>query len=74
MTVTYDEEFRATYTDTVRCRYNVHNFLENPHNWYVIARPLVRGMGFLLWVQTQIYETLNHCIAVGNTVLYWTAL
>ena len=41
--------------DTVRCRYNAHNFLEKPHNWYVIARPLVRGMGFLLWVQIQIY-------------------
>ena len=54
---------RISYTDTVRCRYNAHNFLEKPHNWYVIAQPFVRGMGFLLWVQTQIYEMLNHCIA-----------
>ena len=36
MTVTYDEVFRIAYTDTVRCRYNAHNFLEKPQNWHFL--------------------------------------
>ena len=32
---------------TVWCRYNVVNFLQDPHKWRPVARPLGRGMGCL---------------------------
>ena len=38
--------------NTVQCHYNVVNFLQNIHNKHPIACPLGRGMGCLLWVQT----------------------
>ena len=38
-------------TSTVRCRYNVVNFLTNIHKRHPISRPLGRDMGCLLWIQ-----------------------
>ena len=35
---------------TVRCCYNVVNFLQYPYNWHPIAHPWGWGMGCLLWV------------------------
>ena len=35
--------------NTVRCCYNMVNFLQNPHNRHPIARPSERDMGRLLW-------------------------
>ena len=39
------------FWNTVRCRYNAVNFLKNSHKRHPIARPLGRGMGWLLWIQ-----------------------
>ena len=39
----------------MRCRYNVVNFVENPHKRHPIPRPNGRGMGCLLWVHTLVY-------------------
>ena len=36
---------------TVRCRYNAVNFRTNIHKRHLIACPLGRGMGSLLWIQ-----------------------
>ena len=36
---------------TVRCRYNMVNFLTNTHKIHPIVRPLGRGMWCLLWIQ-----------------------
>ena len=38
--------------DTVPCRYYAVNFLQNPHKQHLIARPLGRDMGWLLWDKT----------------------
>ena len=37
----------AINADTVQCRYNAVNFLQNPHNRHPIARPWGRDMGCL---------------------------
>ena len=54
--------FRNRYlnriTNTVRCRYNAVNFLQNYHNRHRTARPWGRGMGCLLWVWILIYVLL----------------
>ena len=42
------------FRNTARCRYNVVNFLQNPHKRHPIARPLGPGVGCLLCVQTLI--------------------
>ena len=59
---------------TVGCCYNAVNVLENPHKRHLIARPLGRGMGCLLWLQT-----LDLNAALVTAVMYpisgyWTAL
>ena len=41
--------------DTLRCHYNVINFLQNPHQRHSIAHTLGRDMGWLLWFQTLLY-------------------
>ena len=49
----------------VWCRYNAVNFLQNLHRIHPIARPLGRGMGCILWVQTVIYtlpQSLQWCM------------
>ena len=51
--------------NTVRCRYNAVNFLQNNHNRHPIARPWGRDMGCLLWVQALIYilsQSLHYCV------------
>ena len=45
----YFINIRVANMDTVRCRYNAINFVQNPHNRHPIARPWGRGMGRLLW-------------------------
>ena len=40
---------------TARCHYNTVNFLTNIHKRQLIARPLGRAMGCLLWRQHLIY-------------------
>ena len=42
---------KTLVTSTVLCRYNASIFFLNPCNRHPIARPLGRGMGFLLWIQ-----------------------
>ena len=39
----------------LRCRYNAVSFLKNLHKIHSIARPIGRGMGRLLWIETLIY-------------------
>ena len=46
-----DHEQATTKHNTVRCRYNAVNCLTNIHERHPIARPLGRGMGYLLWIQ-----------------------
>ena len=51
--------------NTVRCRYNAVNFLQNPHNIHPIAHPWGRGMGCILWAQIVIYtlpQSLQWCM------------
>ena len=43
------------YLNTVGSRKNAVNILTNPHNIHPIARPLGRGMGCILWIQTVIH-------------------
>ena len=42
-------------SNTVRCRYNVVDFLQNHHKGHPVSRPHGRAMGCLLWVQTYIH-------------------
>ena len=56
-------------TYTVQCRYNAVNFLLNPHNRHLIARPWGRGMGgvsceFSVWF-------LLHCCHCSAYVISW---
>ena len=54
-----------TIAITVRCCYNVVNFLPNSHKRHPIAHPLGPGMGYILWVQTMIYtlpQSLQWCM------------
>ena len=44
----------CVYIYTVWCCYNTVKFLQNIHKRHPIARPLGRGMGCILWVQTLI--------------------
>ena len=48
----------------VRCHYNAANFLTIIHQRHPIARPLGRGMRYLLWIQHLIITALN-CICVN---------
>ena len=40
------------YGCIMRCCYNAVNFLQNPHKRHPIARPLGRGMGYILFIAT----------------------
>ena len=42
-------EMTYVQASTVRWRYNAANCLQNPHKWYLIARPWGWAMGCLLW-------------------------
>ena len=48
--------------------YNAVNFLTNPHKIHPIARPLGRGMGCILWVETVIY-TLPQLLQLCNIII-----
>ena len=56
-----DDTFRSNYfigyiqIPNTGCRYNAVNFLPNSHKIHHLARPLGRGMGFIVWVPTVIY-------------------
>ena len=61
----HDAHVTSLYCRTVRCRYKAVNFLRCPHKIRPIARPLGRGMGCILWVQTVIYtppQSLQWCM------------
>ena len=50
---------------TMQCRYNAVYFLQNPLKIHPIVRPLGRGLGCILWVQTVIYfrhQSLQRCM------------
>ena len=41
----------CAFQDTLRCCYNMFNFLTNIHKRHPIACPLAWGMGCLLWIR-----------------------
>ena len=67
-----EDPFKRYIHNTVRCRYNALNFLQNSDKIHPIARPLGRGVGFILWFQTAIY--FASFTAVMYAMLYWTTL
>ena len=55
----------GNFDSTVRCRYNAVIFLPNPYKIHPIVRPLGRGMGCILMIQTVIYtlrQSLQWCV------------
>ena len=69
----------AECENTVQCRYNVVNFLHNPHKIHPIAHPQGRDMVCLLWINTPgLILWYIFCPSrwsdVCNIMLYWTAL
>ena len=56
---------------TVRFRYNVVNFIKIEHKGHPIVRPLGRGMGCLLWIQSLIYflPQSYHCCVQYYSIL-----
>ena len=60
--VSYEMSFSL---HTVRCRYNVVDFLQNPHDRYLIARPRGWEIGCLLWFWYLIHVLPATVIAVS---------
>ena len=65
-----------THYHIVWCRYDAVKFLQNIHKKHLIACPLGRGMGCILWVGSlvDILSDLSSCNDVCNIILYSTVL
>ena len=61
---------RVRLFNTVRCRYNAVNFLQNIHGRHPIARPSGRGMDCLLGFSLWLIFCLRSCNGMCNIIRY----